>query len=136
MPFCSNCGAKLEDDAKFCPNCGAKVGGAEGQAEPSKPNTTKARFIVSSGLQLSTLKFLEDGTKKEIHRMKGIAGMYDIEIGKPVRLFVSAWGMRDSQTVEVVPGKKYQISWSKGILKSQLTLMEVDTVTNFDGHNI
>ena len=25
MVFCTNCGAKLADDAKFCTECGAKV---------------------------------------------------------------------------------------------------------------
>ena len=24
--FCSNCGNKLDDNAKFCPNCGSPVG--------------------------------------------------------------------------------------------------------------
>ena len=30
MAFCTNCGAKLADDAKFCTECGAKV-------EPCRP---------------------------------------------------------------------------------------------------
>ena len=25
MPFCSNCGQRLSDDAKFCPNCGVAI---------------------------------------------------------------------------------------------------------------
>lgn len=25
MPFCPNCGAKLDDGAKFCPNCGNPI---------------------------------------------------------------------------------------------------------------
>ena len=27
--YCSNCGTKLDDNAKFCPNCGTKVVSAE-----------------------------------------------------------------------------------------------------------
>ena len=34
MAFCTNCGAKLADDAKFCTECGAKV-----EPLPSEPVT-------------------------------------------------------------------------------------------------
>ena len=32
MAFCTNCGAKLADDAKFCTECGTKV-----ESMPSEP---------------------------------------------------------------------------------------------------
>ena len=34
MAFCTNCGAKLADDAKFCTECGATV-----EPLPSEPVT-------------------------------------------------------------------------------------------------
>ncbi|MBQ4054091.1 MAG: zinc ribbon domain-containing protein [Clostridia bacterium] len=34
MAFCSNCGAKLEDNAGFCANCGAAV---QAQPQPAQP---------------------------------------------------------------------------------------------------
>lgn len=37
MAFCTNCGAKLADDAKFCTECGAKV-----ERVPSEPAVTPA----------------------------------------------------------------------------------------------
>ena len=33
MPFCPNCGAKLDDGVKFCPNCGQAV---NGQSQPAQ----------------------------------------------------------------------------------------------------
>ena len=35
MAFCTNCGAKLADNAKFCTECGAKV-----ERVPSEPAVT------------------------------------------------------------------------------------------------
>ena len=37
MAFCTNCGAKLADDAKFCTECGAPVGRVS--PEPTNPQT-------------------------------------------------------------------------------------------------
>ena len=37
MAFCTNCGAKLADDAKFCTECGAPVGRVP--PEPTNPQT-------------------------------------------------------------------------------------------------
>ncbi|MGM9547806.1 MAG: zinc-ribbon domain-containing protein, partial [Oscillospiraceae bacterium] len=38
MAFCTNCGAKLADDAKFCTECGAQVGRVP--PEPTNPQIT------------------------------------------------------------------------------------------------
>ena len=35
--FCSNCGAKLDDDAKFCSECGQKIGGGSNESKKSVP---------------------------------------------------------------------------------------------------
>ena len=37
MAFCTNCGAKLADDAKFCTECGAPIGRVP--PEPTNPQT-------------------------------------------------------------------------------------------------
>lgn len=44
MPFCSNCGTKLEDSAKFCPSCGTPAGGGTPTA-PSAQATEKVGNI-------------------------------------------------------------------------------------------
>lgn len=43
MAFCTNCGAKLADDAKFCTECGAKV-----EPLPSEPVTEPATTPASA----------------------------------------------------------------------------------------
>ncbi|WP_296828426.1 zinc-ribbon domain-containing protein [uncultured Megasphaera sp.] len=37
MMFCTQCGKKIQDDAKFCPYCGATVRSAEDSKEPVEP---------------------------------------------------------------------------------------------------
>ena len=36
MPYCPNCGAKIEEDASFCPKCGLKI------EEEDSPNISKS----------------------------------------------------------------------------------------------
>ena len=43
MAFCTNCGAKLADDAKFCTECGAKV-----EPLPIEPATEPATTPASA----------------------------------------------------------------------------------------
>lgn len=35
--FCSNCGAKLADDAKFCSGCGQQIGGGSNESKQTIP---------------------------------------------------------------------------------------------------
>ena len=34
MAFCTNCGSKIDDEARFCPDCGAPVVPGAPKAEP------------------------------------------------------------------------------------------------------
>ena len=34
MAFCTNCGSKIDDEARFCPDCGAPVVPEAPKAEP------------------------------------------------------------------------------------------------------
>ena len=45
MPFCTNCGAKLPDDAKFCSRCGAKVNTPPTPPPPAPPVQTKPQAL-------------------------------------------------------------------------------------------
>ena len=41
MPFCSNCGSKVDEGVQFCPNCGAKIG-LQGKSSPSPASVETA----------------------------------------------------------------------------------------------
>ena len=45
--FCTNCGAKIEDDASFCPECGTKVEG--NQPEKTVPEKRTAKLSAPKG---------------------------------------------------------------------------------------
>lgn len=49
MPYCKNCGAKLEESAKFCPSCGASVTGriTETRVIERRPERFFAVFLIA-----------------------------------------------------------------------------------------
>ena len=49
MPFCSNCGNKIEDEAKFCSNCGAKVASSDMDSAISNNLNKTGTVIVHRG---------------------------------------------------------------------------------------
>ena len=49
MPFCSNCGNKIEDKAKFCSNCGAKVASSDMDSAISNNLNKTGTVIVHRG---------------------------------------------------------------------------------------
>ena len=68
MPFCKNCGAKVDEGAAFCPNCGNRIGSPVQKAAPQdnmprerakKPIiVAKRSFIGTYGLFLPFLLLL------------------------------------------------------------------------------
>ena len=62
MPFCSNCGAKLEDGAKFCPNCGTPTQG--GRPKPTEPEEAdNPNLIVCPTCRAKVSKFAKSCPK-------------------------------------------------------------------------
>src|SRR5262245_65745967 len=56
MAFCTNCGSKIQDDARFCPNCGRTLGAG---APASAPNFTQQPLeytIQGDNLQVARVK--------------------------------------------------------------------------------
>ncbi len=51
--FCTNCGTRLDDDARFCTNCGTRVGAAESAATPA----LRHLYMDAKGLTLVNYKF-------------------------------------------------------------------------------
>ncbi len=47
MPYCSNCGSQIQQQAKFCPNCGTPVGA--GEARPPTGYQVRAQETANSG---------------------------------------------------------------------------------------
>lgn len=45
MPFCSNCGTKIEEGVKFCSNCGKPVGGAQGAGDSTSAQENNPNLI-------------------------------------------------------------------------------------------
>lgn len=43
MPFCTQCGKQISDDARYCPGCGSAQGGAS--ASPSSAPASGAKFL-------------------------------------------------------------------------------------------
>ncbi len=57
--FCSNCGSKLDDNAKFCNNCGNKVGTISISAQ----NDSNEEIVIKEGLcnRVKSRLFVENG---------------------------------------------------------------------------
>jgi hypothetical protein len=53
VPYCRNCGAKLNDDARFCPVCGTAVGpGAAPQQPVATPEPSRSRPVRRAGFPI------------------------------------------------------------------------------------
>ncbi len=80
MPYCSNCGKEMGDDANFCPKCGVRTekGAKEGVAIPwaSDPHW---RMEMDIALQKAS-RAIDDGVKIVQDTFREVAG----EVGKGV----------------------------------------------------
>jgi len=65
MPYCSNCGASLNNEIKFCPNCGAKIG-ANITKKTGKPVKKKMEKGVVKSLQKETSNYVKSKIKETV----------------------------------------------------------------------
>jgi uncharacterized protein (TIGR00266 family) len=96
MPFCSNCGNTVADDARFCGGCGAQIGaGAASGAVPPPPPSYSAPVTTASQLPL---EYSIQGDNLQIARVKLKAGQeVYAEAGKMVYKSANvAWDTRMS----------------------------------------
>jgi len=66
MPYCVECGAKFDKDAKFCPECGTKTKNKDGKIKEEKPKVVE--------------RVVEKGYPYEIPRKKSTAWLWIILI--------------------------------------------------------
>ena len=109
MPFCSNCGAKLEEGAKFCPNCGAKIG-AEGQAAPSKPNKVVVSFPMVGSLLAGGGVVISNGETYKCGKGENIV----LPIEKSTDIVIKMKGFFGSANINVEPGDKVMVKVTGG----------------------
>lgn len=67
MPFCSNCGTKLDDGAKFCANCGTKVAAPQGQPQPVECKVVEQHEVKESVAAKPEEQKIESVTIKVCH---------------------------------------------------------------------
>ena len=125
MPFCSNCGAKLEDGAKFCPNCGAKVAGGDVTPQ-TQTDSSKAQIKLDNNLAdasgLTGWKIINADTGALIARTHG--GEI-ITVDAPIVLGLDHLGYRKLR-FEIKPGKKYEGKLATGVFGPRFIINEVD----------
>ncbi|AMC11025.1 hypothetical protein Lupro_07090 [Lutibacter profundi] len=64
MPFCTNCGASINNKTKFCPNCGFKIGiTPKNSSEPSKKKMEKG---VVKSLKNETSNYVKSKIKETV----------------------------------------------------------------------
>lgn len=69
MPFCSNCGNKIENESKFCSNCGAKVASSDMDSAISNNLNETGTVIVHRGNKLLEFE-LNDDSPNSIRKYK------------------------------------------------------------------
>ena len=104
MPFCSNCGNKIENEAKFCPNCGTKVANIEADSSISDNLNKTGTVIVHRGNSMQDMlrsyKILIDGN--EVGKIKqNEEQQYELKYGKHVIQFKIDW--KGSKLLEFEP---------------------------------
>ena len=118
--YCSNCGNKMNDDAKFCPNCGAPSAAVHGEIKTEG----QVKIIVSQ--QPSVVKTAETKpvVTEKINRI-GVAGFvlgilsttFGFTVVLPILAFI--FGLIGTCTI-----KKYNTS--NGLAIAGLTLSIID----------
>lgn len=94
MPFCNNCGNKIENEAKFCPNCGTKVVVSDMNSVESNNQNKTGTVIVHRGTSMQDMlrsyKVLIDGN--EVGKIKqNEEQQYELNYGKHVIQFKIDW---------------------------------------------
>lgn len=94
MPFCSNCGNKIENEANFCQNCGAKVVNLDTNSAVSNNLNKTGTVIVHRGNAMQDIlrsyKVFIDG--KEVGKIKqSEEQQYKLSYGKHVIQFKIDW---------------------------------------------
>lgn len=94
MPFCTNCGTKMEDNAKFCQNCGTKIDNLENNASVYNNNNKIGTVIIHRGTSMQDMlrsyKILIDGN--EVGKIKqNEQKQYDLNYGSHVIQFKIDW---------------------------------------------
>ena len=86
MPFCSNCGTKIQDDAKFCESCGAP---AEAAADTPSVNTVAGNDLDSINERLEWATNMQRKASTEFDKIKKEA---DVETSEPAATSLINWG--------------------------------------------
>lgn len=121
---CPECGQEVSDKAAACPRCASPILGANViKIRLNLPDRINGRAgrkaeVVSSGGEV-----LWNGSRGQIAKIES-----EREINAYVRMNTEIGGWFSSDTVTMVPGKKYALSFSPATFfhKAKITIMEVD----------
>ena len=74
MPFCSQCGSKVNDDVNFCPTCGRPMAGHQAAAPSGQPDS--AVEIVEPQLKTDLPDFVYDA----LHPAESVLGAFSASL--------------------------------------------------------
>jgi hypothetical protein len=124
--FCSNCGGKIEDDAKFCSGCGKAVSGestVENKQPDNKANKVMVVFPIYPGqLLLNDCHVYRNG---QVIASGKQGATVELQCDEPYEIEVKAGGFFGIAKATISPGEKYRVD-TRGLGK--IFLSKVDTI--------
>lgn len=123
---CPECGQEVSDKAAACPRCASPILGANViKIRMNLPDRINGRAGRKAEVVSSEGKVLWNGSRGQIAKIES-----EKEINAFVRMNTEIGGWFSSDSVTLVPGKKYALSFSPATFfkKAKIAIMEVDYI--------
>jgi predicted nucleic acid-binding Zn ribbon protein len=124
--FCSNCGVKIENDAKFCSSCGTAVSGkstVKDKQSDNKANIVMITFPIFPGQVFFTDCHIYRNGQEIASGKQGMT--VELQCDEPYEIEVKAGGFFGVAKAKISPGEKYRVD-TRGFGK--IFLSKVDTI--------